>query len=343
MLEALQLRRKDNDIEGMFASMVHLSQFYKSQSNLDRAKHWSEQLKTIADSLNSPDMQLEAMQLLFETKPDLSREQFLTYKNLRDSIETTQSEYAFRFAKITYDYEEERQKAQKLEIASQKSDYQRKNAIIVAISVFVLSFLLFLMQRQRAKRKQLEERYVTESKISKRVHDVIANDMFSIRAELAIQKTKESTLNKLDDLYERTRDISKEYSPVNTGSNYFQTLSDMLRGMLSQDVKLIFRGSENIRWSQVSHNVKLALYRSLQELMINMKKHSNATAVVIAFAKAQNKVIIDYKDNGTTESEYIKKGSGLQNVESRISDLKGSFTFEINKDIGCEASIEIPV
>lgn len=343
MLTVLQNKRADNDIEGVFASAIHLTEFYKSQRNFDKASYWSGQALQVADSIKSPDARIEALGLVIETGNTVDRSQFVKYKTLMDSLTSIQNEYAFLFAKVKFDFEQEQRKAQESKIASQKSDYQRKNALTLTIAIIVLSALVFFIQRQVAKRKQLEERFVTESKISKRVHDVLANDMFSIRSELAIQNTQESTLNKLDELYERTRDISKEFSSIDTEHNYFGTLSYMLRAMLPQDVKLILRGSENILWNSISKSKKVALYRSLQELMINMKKHSNASAVVIAFAKANKNLIVDYKDNGTKGSKQNNLGNGLQNVESRISALKGTFTFEITNAIGCEATIQIPV
>lgn len=343
MLAALQNKRKDNDIEGVFASVVHLTEFYKSQRNFDKASYWSRQALQVADSIKSPDARIEALGLVIETEDTVDRSQFVEYKTLMDSLTSFQNEYAFQFAKVKFDFKQEQRKAQESQIASQKSDYQRKNAIALTIVILALSSLVFFIQRQMAKRKQLEERFVTESKISKRVHDVLANDMFSIRSELAFQNTQESTLTKLDELYERTRDISKEFSPINTENNYFETLSYMLRAILPLDVKLILKGSDTILWNSISKSKKVALYRSLQELMVNMKKHSNASAVVIAFAKANKNLIVDYKDNGTNGSKQINLGNGLQNVESRISALKGTFTFEITNAIGCEATIEIPL
>ena len=76
---------------------------------------------------------------------------------------------------------------------------------------------------------------------------------------------------------------------------------------------------------------KSAIYRSIQELMVNMKKHSNASAVIIEFKQKGKKLNIDYRDNGI--GSELTKLVGLQNVENRISSLNGTVTLasELNK------------
>jgi len=342
-LDALQMRIDDGDIEGTFASTIHLTEYFTDRFSLIEAKRYAIYALKIADSIKSPDAKLEALQWILKTKGQITKKEFAVYNKLRDSLDNVQKDYAYRFATIKFNYDEEKLIAQKAKLDAQKSTYQKQIAFIVTLAILGLSILLFFMQRQRSKRKQLETRYNTETQISKKVHDVLANDMFSIRSELALQSISKNTLNKLDDLYERTRDISKEMSTIPTDVRFFESLSYMLRGMLSQDTKLIIRGSDNISWDKISKQTKITLYRTLQELMVNMKKHSNANAVVIAFAKAKHTLSTNYQDNGSTHTNETSLGSGLQNVENRIHDIGGSFTFELKKEDGCSAQIILPV
>ena len=70
-----------------------------------------------------------------------------------------------------------------------------------------------------------------------------------------------------------------------------------------------------------------------------MKKHSQATLVVIIFNQAQNKIEIKYSDNGIGCD--IKKNNGLQNAENRINSLKGTITFETSIDNGFKSIISV--
>jgi signal transduction histidine kinase len=90
-------------------------------------------------------------------------------------------------------------------------------------------------------------------------------------------------------------------------------------------------------------NKKIIVYRVLQELLVNMKKHSRCSLVVITFKKNKNKLQIDYSDNGVGAS-LDKKNSrnGLQNVENRILSIKGNITFDTNTGKGFKTSLSIP-
>ena len=82
----------------------------------------------------------------------------------------------------------------------------------------------------------------------------------------------------------------------------------------------------------------------LQELMVNMKKHSKCSLVVITFKKNKNKLEIDYSDNGLgATSEEINMKNGLQNVENRILGIKGTITFDTISKKGFKVSFTLPI
>lgn len=95
---------------------------------------------------------------------------------------------------------------------------------------------------------------------------------------------------------------------------------------------------ETIPWEKLSVNKKQVLYRVLQELMTNMKKHSQANLVAINF-QHNKKLIVSYKDNG--KGTMLKKGTGLNHTENRMASIKGSITFETAPLKGFKAIIRI--
>jgi signal transduction histidine kinase len=82
---------------------------------------------------------------------------------------------------------------------------------------------------------------------------------------------------------------------------------------------------------------KITLYRVLQELMTNMKKHSNATLVALTFNHAKKKITVEYSDNGVGCT--IKKHVGLQNAENRIKTIKGTIIFDSQTNQGFKTKI----
>src|SRR5690606_28178081 len=111
----------------------------------------------------------------------------------------------------------EREKAKRVQ-------YQTVFLIFVAIGIF----LIFLI-RANAKKQRLLDVYTTETRISKKVHDEIANDVYRMMTNL--QTTTPSTDAILDDLeaiYIKTRDISRENTPIDMDQNFDAVLRDLL-------------------------------------------------------------------------------------------------------------------
>ena len=62
--------------------------------------------------------------------------------------------------------------------------------------------------------------------------------------------------------------------------------------------KLIVRGDNAVKWEKLSEEKKIVLYRVLQELMVNMKKHSDARLVAIVFDQKPKLLEVQYSDTG---------------------------------------------
>ena len=101
----------------------------------------------------------------------------------------------------------------------------------------------------------------------------------------------------------------------------------------------VIKGETAINWKGLSAEKKILIYRILQELMVNMKKHSQASFVVVSFSKTNDSLVITYKDNGIGTTLNI--ANGLQNVENRIAAIKGTITFETEVDNGFKTIIKV--
>jgi len=77
----------------------------------------------------------------------------------------------------------------------------------------------------------------------------------------------------------------------------------------------------------------------LQELMTNMRKHSAATLVVLKFKQENNKLTIEYTDNGL--GCELKKQVGLKNTETRMESINGSIIFDSRINKGFKAKITV--
>ena len=97
-------------------------------------------------------------------------------------------------------------------------------------------------------------------------------------------------------------------------------------------------------FATVESNKKIIIYRILQELLVNMKKHSKCTLAAISFQHNGNKLEIQYSDNGVgiiAEKIFLK--NGLQNVENRIKAINGSINFDNKSHKGFKVNCFIPI
>ena len=151
-------------------------------------------------------------------------------------------------------------------------------------------------------------------------------------------ESKIKLLNSLEDVYVRTRDISTETAGVDF-ENFAQSLKYLLIQHNKTDVKVIINDINTINWEILSDHKKLAVYRVLQELMVNMKKHSQAHLVSVIFKKNKKKNEIWYADDGKGSLNEYLSANGLKNAESRIKEIGGRLTFETSEGHGFKAFI----
>jgi len=307
MLIALKERKESNNLPGLVANNVHLSEYYTKIDTTKAIKYAETGLKN-AIYIKNPVAILECLDLIIDlkktSKNSLTEEAILykeTKQNLDDIIKANRNIYAstkYQNDQLRREREElvNTQRLQEIEILKKTQD--RQNAIYIAILSIVIGFSIYYLQRQRSKRRLLQDRYNTERKFSKRVHDELANEVYNIMSDLETQETSPTIIDKLDKIYKRTRDISKEYNEIDLQSNFSEVLESMLSSLVPSNTKLILKGYETINWQSFSKEKKIELYRSLQELMVNMKRHSNATLVSLSFIEAQKTLYIAYKDNG---------------------------------------------
>lgn len=235
----------------------------------------------------------------------------------------------------------------KLLLERQKS----RSIVSYVIITFTVCSILFLSLylTLNGKKEKNEAIYKSESRISKKLDNELANDvyhtiLFANKAHLEQAENKEKLLNNLEAIYSRTRNISKENSHIVTDKNYAFYLKEMIASFKTYDVNILSNGLDNIAWNKIDRNKKIIVYRVIQELFSNMKKHSNATLSSITFKIIEKNILVNYSDNGDgIEDGRIILKKGLQNVENRIKTINGTVNFDINSEKGFKISFTFPL
>lgn len=349
--QALKIRKKENDKRGLLASYNNLAEYFL-QKNPYEATKYLDTLIQLSKQLKIPRAETDALKLLMDIQPN-NRAFKDRYIMLKDSLYNQELKAKTQFAKMKYD-DETNQKAilkleaekviQSLEVAKQHT--QKIIYLVSGIVLLIVGGLLFYIIKQRYVKEKLKEIYSTETRISKKVHDELANDMYNVinKIQDKTDNQQNDVLNQLENIYKRTRDISYEHSAINLDNDYYDLeLKDMISSYQNHDTKISTIGLNKAVFESISNLKKIETERVLKELMTNMKKHSKATNVVLTFKKEKRHIQITYMDDGVGFSKTPHfKNNGLQNAENRIKNINGSFNFDFNRKKGVSLTISFP-
>ncbi|WP_036156647.1 tetratricopeptide repeat-containing sensor histidine kinase [Maribacter forsetii] len=335
--KALELRKQNNDFIGQHSSNTHLAEFYLDRKDTAKAVAYAQDALTLSDKINSSSFKLEAISTLM----NMDRNPLVhEYKKLTDSITNAKQIAENKNAFLKYNVAEEQKKTQASILLQEIESRKRLAYQALAFIIFLILVGSYFIYRNRYRKAKIEEIYKTETRIAKKVHDEVANDMYKVMTSLEKNLGVEDTiLDEMEKIYTKTRDISRENSAIDLSEDFGLQLNDLLLGYKNDKVKVITRNLSKMPWDTVPELKKTTIYRVLQELMTNMRKHSQASFVTLIFEKEGSKMRINYKDNGVG-CDLFKK-NGLQHTESRIASINGTINFESKQGDGFKASIII--
>jgi signal transduction histidine kinase len=95
---------------------------------------------------------------------------------------------------------------------------------------------------------------------------------------------------------------------------------------------------------KVANELKICVFRILQELMSNALKHAHSTTITLAVSLLENEVDLLFNDNGVgLDVHRIKWGLGLRNIHNRVELFRGKIKLESEFGKGCSVHISIPL
>lgn len=344
LMNALELRIQEDEVEGVFTSYSHLGEYYKDRNENVKALEYIQKAIKIAYETNNVKYKNHILGLKMDFNKDYEVKE---YKRITDSISTAKQQQQNKYASLKYDYlkKENETNEARLKLKESELENEKEKRFILlykmlAVVIVLFSLFIYYILKSRHKKEKLQESYKTEAKISKKVHDEVANDIYHVMIKLQGESTiNEDVLDDLEGVYNKTRDISKENSAIDVSQDYDELLSDLLLSYKNDSLNVIARNLTRMNWNSLNELKKITIYRVLQELMVNMKKHSQASIVVVTFNNSKDKMTIDYKDNGN--GCELKSKNGLQNAENRIHSINGTITFESEINNGFKATITV--
>lgn len=194
-----------------------------------------------------------------------------------------------------------------------------------------------------------EERY----RIAESLHNGIGQLLYGIKISLSglkqdmsspaeFNETKSYTNELLTDAIKETRRVSHELMPITLEDFGLQSAIDDVCQQLQDGVK--FSCKVTGLKGRLEKYLELAVYRTTQELMMNVVKHARATAASVELKVQPEKIIITVTDNGLgiEAAKKNKPGIGLTSIFSKVKLLNGNVAIRSAHGSGTIVEVMIP-
>lgn len=369
-LKSLKIRDSLNDISGIVTGKTRLAEFYLNQKDtinaLKNARDANQKAKFIANL----DDELKTLLILSKADPKKSNYYYQEYIDLNSNSIDNERMQRDKFARIEFETDEILNQKNTIETEKNKISFQRWTILGFSLLSILIVILWYLNKAQRSKNKQLElvqeqqkanqeiyrlmldqqqkieeGKQIEKKRISQELHDGVMGKLSSIRLNLFIltKKTDTETINRCIEHIKEIQNIEKEIRTIahdlnknlfSDNINFISVVKNLFIAIENHsDINFNLNFDGNIDWEIINGNIKMQIYRVLQEVLQNIDKHANASKVSINIKKIENTIAIDIIDNGIGfDNNKIIAGIGLKSIKERVKEIKGKI--EIKSVIG---------
>ncbi|WP_418637469.1 tetratricopeptide repeat-containing sensor histidine kinase [Winogradskyella sp.] len=373
LLKALHIRDSLNNKSGTVISKLHLSEYYLSSNQIEKAFNYAKEANLIAKRIKNNRDYLNSLKLLSKIDPKNAKKYLTIYIKHNDSLLNVERKIQNKFTRIEYETDGYIKETELLE---------KKNTWIIIIACFVLLtiLLLYFLKIQKARNDKLyfeieqqksneeiygltikqqanfeKEKEKERNRISADLHDGVLGKLFALRLNFGFlghnfskekNKEYEVLLKELQDIEKEIRLISHGLkssleSPKLNFLDLIKSLIEKTQKISSINFSLV--AHKNIAWEELDEIVKVNLYRIIQESLQNIIRHSHAKNTKITFNSFEKNLILTIQDDGIGfKLSKTNIGIGLKNIKSRTQNLKGIFEIISKPNIGTIIKLSIP-
>ncbi len=374
--KAYQLADSLNVSYMIAASGNDISEFYASINKADSAKILAKRSYVIGKQIKNYNEVSRALLMLSKLESGGKGKEYLyEHIKLNDSLLDVERNTRDKFARIKFETNEYIDENKKLAV---------QNILIVVIALIIILIIVLvgivriqitkneklelekeqqqineeiyrLMLRQQSKIEEgiLQERF----RISEELHDGVINKLVGSRLGiefLSLEETEDVRdsynfyLKKIQNAEKDIRDLSHglRNSKLDDNKDFITLLNIYLDEQNKiYDINCQIHQENYIEWPEINDQIKINLFRVLQEAMHNIMKHAKASLVNINFAYKLGEVCMTITDNGSGFNTATNEstGIGLKNIASRVNKLGGVFHVDSKLKQGTTLTVQIPV
>ncbi|RSC96217.1 sensor histidine kinase [Tenacibaculum singaporense] len=203
-------------------------------------------------------------------------------------------------------------------------------------------------QELKLVKASLEGQNNERKRIARELHDSIGGNLATIKLQLS-NKSKleeESLIKQVDETYNQVRELSHNLMPKKFKDSAFTTIIteyiNNVKALSKEQITLQIHPAEEV--DQVNENLKVELYKIIQELLTNALKHAKATQIDIQLSVFNNTIQLLFEDDGVGfDQEKVKYGLGFQNLKDRLKTIKGNILINSFPNKGTVIDIDVPL
>ena len=372
--KALAVRDEIGDVLGKINSRIHLTEYYLSQNDTLKALQLNSEANKLAKESHYNKEVLVTLDFFTKLLPKEGLSYARDYIKLNDSLQKQERATRNKLARIEFETDE---------IISEKETIsnQRKIILIASLLIISFSFLLYIILYQRSKHKELvfaqqqqesneeiyrlmlnnqedidEVRRNVKRNIGLELHDNILNRLAGVRLNLfsISRRQDEETIKKALEHIDYIRVIEQE---IRAFSHHLHNESEIYKSGFKNILEELLKNQKETyspecnfeiyyddAMNNMSPEIKMNVYRIIQEAFNNINKYANATKIGLILDTEDDFLYLEINDNGVGFNEKkVKNGIGLKNMKSRTEAMKGEISITSEKGKGTIIKLKVPL
>ncbi|MDN3595988.1 tetratricopeptide repeat-containing sensor histidine kinase [Zunongwangia endophytica] len=367
-LEALMIREDQELYAGQSMSYIHFSEYFILKGDTSNAISLALKSKMVADKINATENYLESLKLLADIDLDKALDYTKEYIKLSDSLYFVERGIRNKLARIRFETDEY--------INETKTLNQRIFRIstitgIIIIFLILISIIVYQRSRNRLFRQKEEagkeiyklilnqQQFFEDGRekerlnISRELHDGVLGQLFGLRLSLDIlneddsKESKQKRKNYIEEIAKVAKEIRNISHKLNVSSfvtvNFKVILEELVNQQKVHGLRVNFEIDEEINWDKISDDIKINIYRILQEALTNINQHANAQLLKISILRRQNTMYLTIADDGVGFSSDKAIGIGIKNMKSRCKSIGADFALSSKLTVGTKISISVKI
>ena len=302
---------------------------------------------------------------------------------MRDSVNSNNMQRNIAELEVKFDTEKKERKILEQDLTIEKENRQKHQIMMGLIALGLLLLLSFVFFRKRLKdqktiaqqKEAIQSQQIVELqqknkllalnsmiegqeaerlRIAKDLHDSLGGLLATVKAHFTtIQKEieqleklniTEKTNNLIDEACIEVRRISHNMMPHALSiSGLRGAVEDMAESLRAEGYEVQLEIGKLPDAMEPTKEVMI--YRLLQEIISNIRKHAKASKLLIQLLRHQNELHILVEDNGKGfdyDAATEKGGLGLKSINSRVQFLDGTIQWDSQLEQGTSITINLP-